>query len=41
MTRVTNPHDDALVVMTEVKGFDMKMIVVNGDTSADIIFLKI
>lgn len=40
MTHVTTPHDDALVITSEVNGFQMRMVSVDGGSLTNIMFLK-
>ena len=37
---VKQPHDDSIVIMFMIKGFDTRRILVNNGSSADIIYLS-
>ena len=37
---VKQPHDDLLVIMLTIKGFNTKRILVDNGSSADIIYLS-
>lgn len=39
LAHVTTPHNDVLVITTEVGGCDMKRILIGGGSSTDILFL--
>ena len=38
--RVKQPHDDPLVIMLMIEGFNTKRILVDNGSSADIIYLS-
>lgn len=40
MTHVKTPRDNALVITTEVEGFKMKRILVDGGSLTNIMFLE-
>lgn len=40
MGHVTYPHEDVLVITTEIDGYDMKMVFIDSGSSTDVLFLN-
>lgn len=39
MKHVTCLHDDALVIIIEINGYDVKRVLINSGSSTDVLFL--